>query len=136
MMTPEINVVLLNFPGPEREAVTHNEDDSYTIFINAKLSFDGRQQAYHHALNHIKANDFEKTDVQQIEAIAHNLSIPQSNDKTMSADEIERRIKRIQKRRRKIQRQMEADRERVEFLLENSDAFSRAEYQYLYGKEL
>ncbi|MDO5540557.1 MAG: hypothetical protein Q4F83_10895 [Eubacteriales bacterium] len=134
-MTPDVNVILVNFPGPEREAVTHNEDDSYTIFINARLSSEAQLQAYEHAMKHIKENDFEKTDAQQIEAIAHGLA-NQPDAKVMSIDEIERRIKRLQRQRRKIQRQIEVDKERIEFLRENCDMFARAEHNYLYSNDL
>ena len=43
----------------------------YTIYINDKLSPEGRREAYRHALHHIVNNDFEKTDVNKIEVEAH-----------------------------------------------------------------
>ncbi|MEJ8735804.1 hypothetical protein, partial [Mediterraneibacter sp. ICN-202921] len=60
-----------NFPNSGNEMVIKNEDGSYTILINAKLSDQGRISAYEHALKHITNEDFEKTDVQEIEASAH-----------------------------------------------------------------
>ncbi len=51
--------------------IIKNEDGSYTILINAKLSDQGRIEAYKHALKHIKNDDFDKMDVQEIEASAH-----------------------------------------------------------------
>lgn len=51
--------------------VIKNEDGSYTILINAKLSDQGRIEAYEHALKHIENEDFEKTNVQEIESAAH-----------------------------------------------------------------
>lgn len=134
-MTPDVNVILINFPGPEREAVTHNEDGSYTIFINARLSSEGQLRAYEHAMKHIEEDDFAKNNVQQIEVVAHELA-KQPEAQVMSADEIQRRIKNARRRRRKIQRQMQADKERVEFLREHCDMSARAEHYYLYGNDL
>lgn len=51
--------------------VIKNEDGSYTILINAKLSDQGQLLAYKHALKHITNEDFEKIDVQEIEHAAH-----------------------------------------------------------------
>ncbi len=45
----------------------------YTVYIDDKLSPEGRIRAYNHALKHIQSNDFEKTDVQEIETKAHAL---------------------------------------------------------------
>lgn len=53
------------------EAITENEDNSYTIFINRNLSEAKRLKAIQHALEHIKEKDFEKSDVQQIESKRH-----------------------------------------------------------------
>ena len=51
--------------------VVENEDGSYTILINAKLSHSGRIKAYKRAMNHINNNDFQKESVQKIESHAH-----------------------------------------------------------------
>ena len=53
------------------EAVTENEDRSYTIFVNKSLCESKQIKAINHALNHIKNNDFEKSNVQNIELVAH-----------------------------------------------------------------
>ena len=53
------------------EAVTENEDGSYTIFVNSNLCDSKRIRAIHHAIKHIRERDFEKADVQEIEADAH-----------------------------------------------------------------
>lgn len=71
-MTPDVNVFLVNFPCPGEEMVVPNEDLSYTIMINARLSYERQIEAYYHALKHITENDFEKENVQEIEANAHN----------------------------------------------------------------
>lgn len=53
------------------EAITENEDGSYTIFIKKSLCESKRIKAINHAIKHIKEHDFEKHDVQSIEANAH-----------------------------------------------------------------
>lgn len=53
------------------EAVTENEDGSYTIFVNNNLCESKRLSAINHALSHIKNFDFEKSDVQEIELVSH-----------------------------------------------------------------
>lgn len=54
------------------EHVIQNPDGSYTIFINSRLTWERQQEAYEHALGHIKNFDFEKTDSQRIEYDAHS----------------------------------------------------------------
>ena len=71
-MTPDINTFIT---GDIRvnEAVTPNEDGSYTIFINDNLGPEARIRAYMHALRHIQNHDFEKSDVSAIELDAHDI---------------------------------------------------------------
>lgn len=71
MTTPVVNCNIINFPNSGNEMVIKNEDGTYTILINAKLSDQGRIKAYKHALKHIESEDFEKKHVQEIEASAH-----------------------------------------------------------------
>ena len=56
---------------PMNEAVCPCGAFGYTIYINAKLSEEGRQRALNHALKHIDANDWGRDDIQQIESEAH-----------------------------------------------------------------
>lgn len=70
-MTQVINCQIINFPNCGNEMIVENEDGSYTVLINAKLSYVGRLRAYEHAIRHIKNCDFEKDDVQKIEFNAH-----------------------------------------------------------------
>lgn len=65
------NNVFLMSRFPVRACVTKNEDGTHTIFINANLSFKEQCKAYHHELRHIINNDFEKTNVQEIESETH-----------------------------------------------------------------
>ena len=66
-----IQVRLIDFPTKGNESVTKNEDDTYTVFINAKLSHEMQLEAYTHALKHILGDDFEKTNAGRIELAAH-----------------------------------------------------------------
>lgn len=68
----KINVHLLNMDTKIPEQLVKNDDDSYTIFLNARLSQESRIKSYIHALRHIEENDFEKANVQDIELNAHN----------------------------------------------------------------
>lgn len=44
----------------------------FTIYINCRLSQESQYKALIHAFNHITNNDFEKSNVNQIESEAHN----------------------------------------------------------------
>lgn len=54
------------------EHLVKNADDTYTIFLNARLSRDSQLKYYYHALRHIVKYDFAKKDVQEIEFETHN----------------------------------------------------------------
>lgn len=137
-MTPDVNVILVDFAGPEREVVTHNEDDSYTIFINARLSDDGRIKAYEHAMRHINSVDFKKTDVQIIESVAHELPVEAAGTTQEIAPSSATAVEIQQKRckRRKNRKREQWVKERSKFIMEHFDTFIMAEQQYLYGKNL
>lgn len=65
-----INVVMMDL-GRVKECVTPNDDGTYTVLINDRLSYEGRVKAYEHAMRHIYENDFEAESVQLVEAAAH-----------------------------------------------------------------
>lgn len=67
----EINVQLLNMDTKIPEQLVKNDDDSYTVFLNARLSQESRMKSYCHALKHIFNDDFKKENVQTIEKEAH-----------------------------------------------------------------
>lgn len=104
-MTPDVNVVLLDFPNPGNEMVFENDDGSFTIMINSRLSHDTQLIAYHHAMKHIKNNDFQKNDVQAIETVAHTSVIPEDAQR-ISSDRFLHRIKMLQAERKRIQRKL------------------------------
>lgn len=130
-MTQDVNVFLYNFPNNGREMVVENEDGSYTILINSKLSDVGREEALRHAIGHIENNDFEKNNVQEIEFDAHNMDMAQEIQPTISP-EIMERIKRIQRERKKINKLKRKNQSKVDFMTNNNiDFFSLAERNFL-----
>ena len=56
---------------PVNEAVCPCGPFSYNIYINPRLSRNGQIEAYKHAMRHIQNGDFERTDVQSVEVVAH-----------------------------------------------------------------
>lgn len=73
-MIPVVNVQVLDLKTTcGSELVTPNEDGSYTVLINARMSYETQRKALLHALKHILNDDFEKENVQQIEAAAHGM---------------------------------------------------------------
>ena len=66
-----VNIVVMDMVIGITEQVSANADGSYTVFLNARYSHAALMKAYDHALAHIRRHDWEKTDVQQIEAEAH-----------------------------------------------------------------
>lgn len=138
-MTPDVNIILLDFHERSgREMVVENEDGSFTIFINSRLSKQGQIDAYYHAKRHIDNNDFEKNNVQSIETAAHELKIP-INAERIPESRYLARIKTLQRRRKKIQKQLREYREDMAFLEScggGLDSFARGEYQKLYGDDL
>lgn len=68
-MPIDYQIILLDMST--NEAVTANEDGSYTIFINARLNREQQIRSYYHAMKHIVGEDFDKENVQEIETLAH-----------------------------------------------------------------
>ena len=67
----DIYVYIIRLPKGISEMVMPCADGGYTVYINSRLSQHGKNKAFLHALRHIENNDWEKTDVQEIEKIAH-----------------------------------------------------------------
>lgn len=135
-MTPDVNVVLLDFKNTkENEMVSENADGSYTIFINSRLSSNQQLEAYNHAMEHIRNADFEKTDVQIIEAAAHGLSVNNAEPSVPSKVFLDR-MQAARKRRRQIRRRLKKYQDKMDFISQYGDSFALAEHEYLYGKDL
>ena len=68
-------VRLIDMPTRVKGHTLENDDGTYTIFINARLSIEQQRKTYLHEIEHIAQRDFEKEYVQRIEAYAHGVSI-------------------------------------------------------------
>lgn len=66
----DIYVYVVDMPTTAAEMVMPCTG-GYTIYLNAKLTQEERVKAYRHALRHVERNDWDKTDVQEIEYEAH-----------------------------------------------------------------
>ena len=66
----DIYLYLVDIPGKSREIVTPCFG-GYTVYIDVKLSYEEKIDAYHHAMKHIADGDFDKDDVQEVETNAH-----------------------------------------------------------------
>ena len=137
-MTPDVNVVLLDFPAPGNEMVFENEDDSFTIMINARLSYDEQLKAYRHAMRHIENDDFQKENVQTIEAAAHAVITIPVETQPMSAKRFLQRLKKIQAEQKRIQKELKQLEEHLEVVrsMKGFDDFELADSQQWYGSSL
>lgn len=131
-----INVILLNESYGVPGSVWHNADDSYTIFIDSHLSVEKQREVFQHEINHIMNGDFEKTDVQQIEAEAHGLTVSNPIER-IPDNEFKIRLTQIRKERARIQQKLlekEREIEQIIKLKGNDDfLFDSAEHHKYYG---
>ncbi len=67
----DFNVVLIDLDPMVGEGIYQNSDDSYTIFLNSRWTDEEQKRCLLHAFDHVRHHDFEKYDVQEIEAEAH-----------------------------------------------------------------
>ena len=69
----EIQLIYMDLP-PRVKGMTvktfdyEGGDDYYTIVLNARLNAEQQREAYEHEVRHIRARDFEKANVNQIES--------------------------------------------------------------------
>ncbi len=132
MQNEDIYVYLMDLPTSVRGRLVCNEDGSFTIILNSRISYDAQLEAYHHELRHIQGNDFQKEDVQQIEASAHQAvqcpPVPPSKKEAIPASQFLEKIRRIQRQRKVIQQKLK-DREEQIAALEKMgyDFFQAAE---------
>ena len=70
-MTVETYTYLADLPDGINEMVCPCADGNYTIYLDARLDQAQRQRAYRHALRHIERNDFERENVDEVEAESH-----------------------------------------------------------------
>lgn len=62
-----INVQFLDMPGRTKAVCTQNDDYSYTIFLNSRLSYEQNLKSFKHEIKHIINEDHAKYDVDKIE---------------------------------------------------------------------
>lgn len=74
-ISDNINMIYCDMDTSIPEEVVLNHDDSYTIFINSRCSYSVQKKAFEHALEHIRERDWEKENVQLIEAKAHGMDV-------------------------------------------------------------
>lgn len=65
-----IKVIYADLP-PRVKGFTVLKDDYYTIVLNHNLTREQNEVTYRHELKHIENKDFEKINIQSIEALAH-----------------------------------------------------------------
>lgn len=71
-MEDEIYTYYVNMPTTIRSFVISNNDMSFTIMINARISSEQQLRAYKHELSHIQNGDYDKCcSVDLIEFYAH-----------------------------------------------------------------
>ena len=68
----EVYIKVIDMDTCIKEQVTQNQDGSYTIFLNARHSFESHMKSYIHAMEHIVNKDFDsEASADQIEKIRH-----------------------------------------------------------------
>ena len=67
LLTEDIGVYFLNMDTSVHEEVHLNTDGSFSIFINARISYEQQMRAYQHAIKHIMNDDFNKENADDIE---------------------------------------------------------------------
>lgn len=66
-----IRVGLLPLPSPVRACSSRDGLDCFTVGINQALSSEEQEAAFLHEIRHIWRRDHDRSDVQEVEALAH-----------------------------------------------------------------
>ena len=70
---PDVIVRVIDFPigvGRCDGLVMPNDDATYSIYVNARTSYDQQRRAYRHELNHVIRDDFyNERDIKEVEDI-------------------------------------------------------------------
>lgn len=67
----DIFIYAVSLPAGVHEVVLPCAD-GYTIYLSEADSRERQIQSYYHAIRHITGNDWDKTDIQNIEGEAHD----------------------------------------------------------------
>ena len=70
-MTPDVNTVEVDLPTTISAYVVANCDNSFTIVLNARMSYEHKRESYLHELGHIQNGDYDKESADLIEIHAH-----------------------------------------------------------------
>lgn len=71
VMGTDVFIYMVQFPGTDIHEAVMPGLNGYTVYLDSRLSDEGRRQAYRHAVGHILRDDFSKDDVGKIELEAH-----------------------------------------------------------------
>ena len=127
-MADDIYVYLRPLPEGINELVMPCAD-GYTVYIADRLDQVHQLKAYDHALRHIANNDFDKTDVQEIEAVAHGIAEP---DQIIPEEKWKKEIEELQRQQKKLRAQIRRNQKRIQFLQSSGyDFMAAAEARYL-----
>lgn len=70
----DISVVLMDVDTMVGESIFKNADGSFTILLNSRWSAEEQRRCFDHAISHIRHNDWEKTNADEIERERHDES--------------------------------------------------------------
>lgn len=70
-----IYVYFVNMDTYIPEQIAKNRDGTYTILLNARLTYESNMQSYKHAVAHIVNGDFDEENADIIECKRHNLAL-------------------------------------------------------------
>lgn len=90
-----------------KEFVTPNDDGSYTVFVNARLSYEMQCEEARHGIDHAEKQDFEKQRVQEIEAQAHGMHKKKEID-----PEILRILEQAERQERELDARQQAEKQK------------------------
>jgi len=65
-------VIIADLP-PAIRGFSVQEADFVTIVLNARLNHETQLKAYEHEIDHMRHDDFQKTDAQAVETAAHKI---------------------------------------------------------------
>lgn len=67
-----LNTVLCDLPTTVGGFIVHNQDDSYTIVLNSKLTWEDNMESYIHELKHLCEGDLDSSlPADLIEMLSH-----------------------------------------------------------------
>lgn len=71
LMMYDFNIVLIDMDTMIGESIFKNHDGSFSILINTRWSAEEQRKCLNHAFDHVRYDDWQKDNVQEIEYEAH-----------------------------------------------------------------